>query len=400
MRLFFATCLTFAAVAASAACSGESNPNPVDTDGGSGAGGNTNLNFENGGPGTCEGTVRPTNDAFCKASACSAVTPNCATAAQRPVDGCCVNVVAPGRNPTQPTLVRTTDTNKFSDPLGKPVDLSCFEPAGYPPKPSGTPETVTLQGIVEPFSNGCDIKDVKVEVYRVKRTGDATTDGELGELVGTAIVTGNQADAELVEVKKCDGFGGRTVYRYSYPGVPTDTELLVKTSGATASAQWANLYSYNLYIAAGDPDYDATAKTYTRTVQALAVEDFNTIPQVAIGRGIDPGRGAIGGEIHDCGNIRVQNAAVDVSVKRESIAYFNDDEDSPLPDISRVGYTGRTALYSALNVPAGPARVSAVGLVADGSASKLVTLGYYDVQVFADSVTSVTLRGARPFQTP
>ncbi len=394
MRFPFFGFLAALAALTPAACSSDSNPNPV---GGGGSGGN--QQFETGGPGTCTNSFRPVNDAFCGGGTCTEA-PDCSSGSQRPVEGCCVPMLTPGGNPASPTLRRTTDTRKYADPDGRPVDLSCFDPAGYPAKPTGTPELVTMSGVVDAFSNGCDLKGVKIEVYTVKRTGNPADDGAIDQLQGTAVVTTENDDYEVEDIKKCSD--GRLMRKYTYANVPTNTELVIVTSSNTEADGWAPLYTYNIYIYDGDPDYDPTTKVYTRMLQALSIDDFQSIPSVAIGRTIPPGNGAIGGEVHDCDNIRVQNAAVDISAKRAQLAYFNDDEETPLPDLSRsqLGFTGTTGLYSALNVPPGAARVAATGLVADGEQSRLVSLGYFDVRVYPDAVTSVTLRGLRPFQVP
>ena len=173
------------------------------------------------------------------------------------------------------------------------------------------------------------------------------------------------------------------------------TELVVKTSDATGG-MWAPLITYNLYITGADVQNGI----YNHDLEALAADDFQTIPIVAINRPLTPGNGAIFGEIHDCGNVRLQHASVDVSASRTDLVYFNADEDNPLPDINSTG-TSRTALYAALDMAPGFARVAAAGLMPDGKGgTKLVSLGYYDVRVFPDSVTRVSLRGLRPYQEP
>ena len=100
-----------------------------------------------------------------------------------------------------------------------------------------------------------------------------------------------------------------------------------------------------------------------------------------------------------CDNIRIQNARVDINTTRAAVSYFNDDEYNPLPESARneVG-TGRTAIWSALNVEPGVARVAATGLMDVDGTQTLVTLGYYDVRIYPDAVTSVTFRERRPFQ--
>lgn len=378
------------------ACSGDGNPNEVaKTNEGCADGG-----YSCGDVGACEGTHRAVNDAYCRAADCSVVQPDCARAASRPVESCCVLVGEPGNDPNSPTLVRTTDTKDYSDPAGGPPNLTCFDPAHYPAKPPGGPQpTVTMQGYVEAFSNGCDLVGVKIEVYTVKRTGDPATDGEVDQLIGTAVTTSDQSEIVLESVDKC--VDDRKNRKYVYPNVPINTELVVKTSSVDAAAGWSPLYTYNIYIYDGDPDYDATAQTFTRKLQALATDDFSLIPSVAIGQGITPGKGAIGGEVHDCDNYILQNARVDISTQRQKLVYFNQDEDNPLPDQARdnVG-TGRTGLYSALNVAPGWVRIAATGLESVDGTPRLVSLGYFDARVYADSVTSLTLRGLRPFQVP
>ncbi|MCC6217665.1 MAG: hypothetical protein IT376_22595 [Polyangiaceae bacterium] len=396
--LRFVPSVLLLAAAGALGCAEDGNPNPLETDGGGGtAGGDGGTSYANGGPGTCQGTVKPTNAEFCGASACT-TTLDCARSGQRPVEACCVLVGEPGKGKNDRFLTRSTDTKKYADPEGGPVDLSCFDPP-YPPKPAAGSGTVTLTGIVEAFANGCDLVGVRVEVYTVKRTGDPATDGELDQLVGTPIETDATSEEELEDVKNCVDL--RKNRRYSYPNVPMNTELVIKTSKVSQADSWATLYAYNVYVHADDPDYDATAGTYHRDVQALAEDDFATIPTVAMGRTINPGNGAVGGEVHDCRNIRVQNARVDVSSPRLALTYFNADEDDPLPDTARdqIG-TGRTGLYSALDIAPGWIRVSATGLVQEGGSEALVSLGYFDARIFPNSVTSVTLRGLRPFQVP
>jgi hypothetical protein len=360
-----------------------------------------------GGSGGGSGAQIPANGAFCNDS-CIGGPFQAATG--RPVDSCCVAVGEPGRSSSNPHLLRTTDTDEYSDPKGGPPDLSCFEPATYPkqPPPGGDEKKASLAGVITTFANGgCVAEDligsnaVTMEVYTVKRTGDPATDGALGDLVGTALVANDQMPIEEETVTNCND-DPKLNRKYQYPDVPMYTELVVKSYGNG----WAPLYSYNLYISEDDPDYDAGTNSYDYDVRALAEGDFQTIPTVAIGKTITAGNGAIGGEVHDCKNIRLQFARVDVSVPRKGLVYFNDDEDDPLPDVTRTDIgTGKTALYSALDITVpGPdgtyARMAGAGLVPSSDGDKLVSLGYFDVRVFPNSVTSVTLRGLRPFQVP
>jgi hypothetical protein len=382
-------------------CSDEKNTGP------DGTGGGSSGNWESNGPGKCSGTTRPANDAFCHGNCAS--EPACKNATSFPVDSCCVQIGAPGLSATSPYLERTTDTKEYADPSGAAPDLGCFDPAGYPAKPGSSSGTASLVGILKVFANGgCEptgatsLEGVKIEVYTVKRTGDPATDGALDQLVGTPLVVDSSMKVVQEPVQnKCTG-GIRYNREYEYKNVPINTELVVKTSGAG----WTDFYAYNLFIGEGDPAYDAAKGTYTYNVRALAEDDYSTIPQAAIGKPPTSGYGIIGGEVHDCDNVRLQNARVDLSLPRLALEYFNADEDNPLPEGSRrtIG-TGRTALYAAFDIQvSGPegsfARVAGTGLVKDGDKDKLVSLGYFDVRVYPDAVTSVSLRGLRPFQVP
>ncbi len=365
--------------------------------------------YANAGEGVCSCSTRPANDAFCDGN-CLA-KPNC-SATGRPIDSCCVLTGEPGRDSKNMLLTRTTNTKEFSDPSGAPPNLDCFEPSGYPagPPAGGTSKTAKLTGVLKVFANGgCTPEDmikttthsgVSIEVYTVKRTGNPDDDGALDQLVGVALEANDTMQVQTEPVQNKCVEDTRYNLIYEYPDVPMYTELVVKTSGDG----WAPLYAYNVYISESDPDYDAATNSYTHDVRALAGDDFTTIPTAAIGKTITAGNGAVGGEVHDCDNIRIQNATVDISIPRAGLVYFDDNEDNPLPNASRLG-TGNTALYSGLDIKltgsAGSyARVAASGLVPDGSGTKLVNVGYFDARIFPDSVTSVSLRGLRPFQVP
>ena len=403
MQLSWKTLLVISVAGALSACSSDKK----DPTGNGGSGGGASSEYENNGEGVCKGSTRPANDQFCQNTCVHDGASTCPPG--RPIDSCCVQVGEPGRSASNPHLKRTSDTKEFSG-SGDP-NLSCFEEGSYPSKPpaGGSSMTATLKGVIKTFANGgCAAEDlignsaVTVEVFKVKRTGDPATDGALGDLVGTALTANDQMPIVQEDVTNCNG-DPRLNRAYEYPNVPMYTELVVRSSGNG----WRPLHAYNIYITESDKDYDMSAGTYKYDVRALAEDDYNTIPSAAIGQTITPGNGAIGGEVHDCDNVRLQFARVDISVSRKGLEYFNDDEDDPLPDTNRrdVG-TGRTALYSALDVKVDGtegtfARVAGTGLIpgAEGK-SKLVSLGYCDVRVFPNSISSCTLRGLRGYQVP
>jgi len=372
------SCVACALALGLAACGEGSGEVGGGGNGGSGDGGVPDLPYDVGGPGTCDGTAIATN-----ADVCAAVPgpTNCSAASDKQVESCGVLVKAPtGDN----ELVRTTDTVEYAGTGA--VDLSCFDPSSYPPKP-GASQTVSIEGHVKIFAAGCDSKDVTIEIYKV------AADGSLGEMVGSPVTT--SVDSPAID----DEFTGdcpdaRVLRAFRYDGVPTETQLVIVTSGAPGKG-WAKLYEYAMYISNSDPALDGGV--WKHDLRALAEDDFSTIPSAAMGQTITSGNGAIAGEIHDCGDIRLSYAMVDVDKPRKSLVYLNDNESDPMPELSRgaIG-TARMGLYAALDIPPGPVTVSAVGVL-DG---KLVTLGYAKAYVYPNAVTAVTLRGVRPYQVP
>lgn len=328
-----------------------------------------------GSSGECPDNLVPAkNSEFCTATPgnldCSIVNP----AAKHQV--CGVALVDP---PAE--LARSTNVVEYS---GKgPPDVSCFEAGNYPAAP-GTPQDVTVEGFARIFSSGCDSHDLKISFFKVQ------PDGQLGEAVGTAVVT----DATCVDVGEssmADNCDTRWECSYSYTGVPTETELAIRTENGPNGGIWAPLVQYNIYI----PNAEVAAGKWTHDVRALAEPDYSVIPQTAIGSPIAPGNGAVAGEVHDCGDVRLTNAVVDVDAARVITTYFTSDEDSPLPDQAARG-TSVLGLYAALDVAPGPVTVSAGGMVN----GEFVTLGQHRVWVYPDTVTSVTFKGLQPYQLP
>lgn len=259
------------------------------------------------------------------------------------------------------------------------VVYDCFTPDVYPDKPT-TPITTQMSGTVKIFSNGCESKLVKIEVFKVGK------DGALGEPVGTPLTTASECQTNGVATDIAD-CGTRYECNFIYGNVPTDTELVVKTSGPN----WTDFYDYNLYIAK-----DAVLNgEWKHNLRALAADDYNAIAQAAIGGPITAGNGAVAGEVHDCDDVRLENAIVAINQERKILTYFTSNEQHPLPDLMATG-TSVLGIYAALDVAPGPVLVAAVGKV-DG---KVVTMGHYQARVFPNSVSIVTFHGVQPFQVP
>jgi hypothetical protein len=233
---------------------------------------------------------------------------------------------------------------------------------------------------VKIFANGCESKLVKIEVFEVGE------DGALGAPAGTALTTASECKTNGVatDISDC---GTRYECTYIYGNVPTEKELVVKTSGPN----WSDLYDYNIYI----PTAEVVNGEWKRNLRALAADDYNAIAQSAIGGPISAGNGALAGEVHDCGDVRLENAVVAIDRPKKILTYFSSNEADPIPKLDATG-TSILGLYAALDVAPGPVTVAAVGKVS----GKVTTLGHYRARVFPNSVSIVTFRGVEPFQVP
>ena len=289
--------------------------------------------------------------------------------------------------PTPPAeLSRSANVEEFHGTGAPQVD--CFAPASYPAPPGASQPNVTVEGIAEVFAHGCDSADLTITYYTVVRDGSAN-DGKLGAVVGTAVITPSDCTPVGVGVKSDNGdcSDGRFECKYSYPNVPRETELAVKTEGA---GKWSPLVQYNIYI----PSSEVVDGKWSHDVRALATDDYGAIYAVAVGSPT-PGDGALAGEVHDCGDVRLVNAVVNVDKANAGLYYFSDNEDDPLP-VKSADATSTLGLYSAFDVPPGQVTVAAVGTLN----GETVTLGQHHVYVYPDTVTSLTFSGLKPYQLP
>lgn len=296
-----------------------------------------------------------------------------------------------------PSVSRTPDEDFCVDGApDQPPDLGCFGERRRAPL---APRPVTLYGVVDVFGNGPDADAITVEVYR------EGADAQLGELVGTATAsTASPCHETEIEIENDEPTGKeRQLGFYAIPGVPTETPLIVVTRGDPGL--WKPLYTYNIVILDEEVENAAApggacadlpgGDRHRYRARIVSVVDYRAIPRASgLAGGIASGHGAIAGEIHDCGNVRLSFAQVALSAPAEAFTYFSDDADNPLPNLSRIEGTSLLGLWAGLGVEPGPVTVSAVGLV-DG---QVVSLGWYTARVFADAVTSVSLRGLRPHQ--
>jgi hypothetical protein len=141
---------------------------------------------------------------------------------------------------------------------------------------------------------------------------------------------------------------------------------------------------------------DPTKPKYQLNVNTLSQSDYGNIPMVAgLSGGISIGDGAVAGEVHDCGNVRLGNVQVGAAPPGDRLTYFNGNPYDTLPDSSRATTgTDVLGLYASLNVTPGKIDVESAGLV-DGM---VVPVGKYQAVVYANSVAVVNLNGGKPEQ--
>jgi hypothetical protein len=365
------------------ACSTKTNPN---NDGGVGV--------------TCASDISVgwSNYALCAAgtagslgTACPAITPPPMCIDTHPIAACCAWVQEPKTD-----LARAPSSlHYYGQPSGQPtVDVSCTDT----PPTAGTSQMVTLTGYVKVFlGQDADSAGVKVEIFH------EGTNGALGALIGAAVVTDSNTSATDTPrpntwLANCPT-AGCTERQFTYPNVPTETPLIIHTSDALAANKWASFYDYNVYFA--NSAISTTTKCYGNTAPCVMYDTTGVgttdILTVTATVGLTPtsGKGLLAGEVHDCGDVRLQNAEVNTDYRPQGdIFYFGSDETQPLPDKTATA-TSQLGLFGAVNYPINvPIHISAVGKV--GGTRKLI--GAYTVQVFDGAVTALSLRGRRPYQ--
>lgn len=280
-----------------------------------------------------------------------------------------------------------------------PPDLSCM----MTPPTRGTPMPVTLFGVVDIFANGGDSANITVEVF------EEGSNGSLGAMVGSSTSSVSSPCSETEELVDSTGATTgemRQLGFFSIPGLMTETPYIVRTQGD--SGLWSPLYTYNFQIlnseATAIPSAQAaciggsaTGMGFEYRMRVLSRADYGSIPLTAgLASGIRSGHGALAGEVHDCGDVRLEWAQVGMTGNPMLRTYFNDIADNPLPQSGRTQGTSLLGLYAGLDIAPGPVDVTAIGYVG----GQTVSLGWYHAQVFADAVTVVTLRGIRGTQVP
>lgn len=269
---------------------------------------------------------------------------------------------------------------------------------------------VTLFGSVKVFGNGGDSQHIRVSVHRVN------PDHSPGELIGTTVSdlmhpahgTEDVYTPSRDRVQFTRNLGG-----YQIANVPTETELLVITEGDAADHEAQGLWSHKIY------DYnivffnrevgqhmapagiDGSNAIYYQP-RVISNSDWTAIPAAStLTSGITPGRGVIAGEVHDCDDVRLSNATVESSPRREwdgPVVYFSENDTNPLPDLAREQRgTSLLGTYALFDMDPGVVTLAAIGYV---DATTVVHLGSYVARAYPDAITIVTFRGMRAWQAP
>jgi hypothetical protein len=169
---------------------------------------------------------------------------------------------------------------------------------------------------------------------------------------------------------------------YEIADVPAGVPLVAKNEQNMAADPLVDTYQYDVVLS------DEGAGQDEQNVNIITFAAWLSIPATTSVTMITPGNGVIAGTIHDCDDIRIGNATIGFSSRPGVIAYFNGVFGDPTPDPSRTLGTNIDGIYAALDIAPGVVRAEAEAYVGG-----VLSAGGYDVQVFPDSVTLLTLRG-------
>lgn len=278
------------------------------------------------------------------------------------------------------------DTTTCGDPVA--IDVSCF--ANRPTAPA-TPATVTLEGYVDTFGLEKATTSTNIEVQTPS-----------GTIVGSVASDANHRCARTKTV------GAKTVIvaGYTLANVPTNQLLVFKNTGQEFKPTYIFGQHFDTTLCQNVQDVpdDTMCRSgcFRRNGQIILRHDTNIISNqtwtlipltAGYSRGIAPGNAAIAGQLHDCKDNQLRNASVAFTPNAigKIATYFNGNCEDPNANNAEL-FSNRDSLYAVLDATPGNIKVSGEALVG----GSLVNLGVYDVQLFPNSVTILTLRGPPP----
>jgi hypothetical protein len=269
---------------------------------------------------------------------------------------------------------------------------------------------VTMRGVVDLFGEGNDTLGTTVTVYLVDDVNGAAVAGPVTAGMpctmpedpaappsGAECAPGvwcltipagdfcGAAEDPAAQVTTPVGTGPENSFKsyYEIPSVPTGTSLVAKVVRGTAQDLLVDTYQYDVFL------MDEGGGVDDQEVNIITYAAYITIPSTTVVGMVPAGHGSVAGTIHDCDDLRIGNASVGFSTTPGVIAYFNGVFGDPTPDPSRVVGTNIDGIYAGLDLPAGLVRLQAQALVG----GTVTNVGGFDLEVFPDSVTLLTLRG-------
>jgi hypothetical protein len=355
--------------------------------------------------------------------------------------------------PVHSDVVRTecSDVKEFCAPPGgdRTPKLACLT-AAHPNEPA-TPATVTMTGWVSVFSSGPNSDGITIQVYdadilnaaasldsatpiaQTTVTLDQTSfmnnarfcpdpNSDFGRTDTTCYPQTNDCGTSCPEASQLKGTRFclntncqerlRVELRYEIPNVPTNKFLAVRTTGPGKASDtvWGQLVQYNVYLSTAaracakpegtDPNdteclrpaVGGASARFERNVKVLSKSDYMTIP-VTLGTSITPGFGAVAGEVHDCDDVRLENAQVSFDIPPAVRSYSNGNPNHTVFDLGLedVG-TSRLGIFTGINMMPGFVDVEGWGRLNNAKAF----LGKYRVKIWPDSVSTMIINGGRP----
>jgi len=248
------------------------------------------------------------------------------------------------------------------------------------PNGGGLPATVTFKGCVDAFGIGDTTHQMRVALY-------------LGDQDPSGSSTWDMATTE--DQANCEYWGA-----FEFSDVPTNVPLILKTYDEFDD--FVVTYKYNLVLWSdlatdnGGWEFDTrTSKVDPRTGQTISLNPWRgyaishstyNVILMAVNINLPSDHGAIAGTIRDCDYKEMSNVRCGAMERPEELTFFTNAE-NPRPDKSRDS-SNVNGIYAAISLKEGTHKLSC--LAQDGQGNQ-VPLGEYEVRVFAEAITILSL---------
>ena len=316
---------------------------------------------------------------------------------ERPVGASC-----PVEGVNLPLDVSAAAATRVTD--SAPPNTSCIGS----PRVVGPSTQVTLEGCVDIFGVGNSAqRGIVVEVFADgvdPSTAAPLASGQVFIRDDAGAIGGCNAGNENEPACRAFDCDSRGFYRLTGT-VPTHVPLTMKIA-AEDSTNVIDTYLWGLVFF----DTEAVASVVNYEAALIFRSTWNSIPtlsgrQIIGGQtvGDGEGRAVVAGELHDCDDVILEDAVVNISgfdSTSMTVAYFDGDPDDPSPDLSRAT-SAEDGLFVVLNVvtDAGANTHTLAGGYKEsctGDDCTCTSLGSRTFMAFPDSVSIATLRGDFP----